>query len=97
MDDGLATFPFIQHVILDASGFLYDFFRTTDDNGASGPDHAGSQNSQGDTMAIVQSESSNVLPLKTCNPKKSNKKPSGKRNKRKLDREKNDAFNVRNA
>ncbi|KAH6818183.1 hypothetical protein C2S51_001786 [Perilla frutescens var. frutescens] len=55
-----------------------------DDNSASGTEHGCSQNPEEDTKAIVSSESSNVLPLKAYNNKKSDKNP-GKRKKRKCD------------
>ncbi|KAK4386779.1 hypothetical protein Sango_2548500, partial [Sesamum angolense] len=58
--------------------------RRTDDNGL---EHGGLHNSDGDMKAIVSSDCSNVLPLRACRDKKSNKNPSGKRKKRRHERE----------
>ncbi|KAK6133136.1 hypothetical protein DH2020_033175 [Rehmannia glutinosa] len=63
-----------------------------DDNGASGLEVGLLQNSEGDMKALVSSESSNVLPLRTCHNKKSNKNHSGKRMKRKRNNDKNNNF-----
>ncbi|KAL0300922.1 UNVERIFIED_CONTAM: snRNA-activating protein complex subunit, partial [Sesamum radiatum] len=61
----------------------------TDDNGL---EHGGLHNSDGDMKAIVSSECSNVLPLRACRDKKSNKNPSGKRKKRRHEREEDNSF-----
>ncbi|KAL6538564.1 hypothetical protein OROGR_012552 [Orobanche gracilis] len=67
---------------MDASQVTGEQWKT-DDNVASGLDFGSFQNSEGDKMALVSSELSNPLPLRTCDNKKSNKNPSGKRTKRK--------------
>ncbi|KAK4434745.1 snRNA-activating protein complex subunit [Sesamum alatum] len=66
--------------------------RKTDDNGASGLEHGGLHNSDQDMKAIVPSDSSNVLPLRSCRDKKSNKNPSGKRKKRRHERGEDNSF-----
>ncbi|KAL0407166.1 UNVERIFIED_CONTAM: snRNA-activating protein complex subunit [Sesamum latifolium] len=67
--------------------------RRTDDNGTSGGlENDGLHNSDGDIKAIVSSECSNVLPLRACRDKKSNKNHSGKRKKRRHEREEDNSF-----
>lgn len=73
-------------------GSNVNFFRRTDDNCASGPEHGCSQNLEGDMKAIVSSASSNVLALKAADNKKSNKNPSKK--KKKHDKKKNNSLDV---
>ncbi|KAL0321021.1 UNVERIFIED_CONTAM: snRNA-activating protein complex subunit [Sesamum radiatum] len=70
----------------------FEFTRRTDDNGTSGPENGGLHNSDGDMKAIVSSECSNVLPLRGCRDKKSNKNHSGKRKKRRHEREEDNSF-----
>ncbi|XP_011086301.1 snRNA-activating protein complex subunit isoform X2 [Sesamum indicum] len=64
----------------------------SDDNGTSGLEHGGLHNSDGDMKAIVSSECSNVLSVRACRDKKSNKNPSGKRKKRRHEREEDNSF-----
>ncbi|KAL6544666.1 hypothetical protein OROMI_023528 [Orobanche minor] len=64
----------------------------SDDNGASGLNFGSLQNSEGNKTALVSSELSNPLPLRTCDNKKSNKNPSGKRTKRKRSNARNNNF-----
>ncbi|KAL2253383.1 UNVERIFIED_CONTAM: snRNA-activating protein complex subunit [Sesamum indicum] len=79
--------PTKKHLVSDSSNR-----KRTDDNGTSGLEHGGLHNSDGDMKAIVSSECSNVLSVRACRDKKSNKNPSGKRKKRRHEREEDNSF-----